>query len=103
MAPEVDISIEVLVEVDISIVGFMPDVDIFIVEFMSDIDIIMDGFTDNVDITIRGSMATNGIDICAKPLLARRRAGVMIVLRKMVDNCDEYIVNFLFEREKLHR
>lgn len=79
----------------------MDVVDMIIVGFMPDVDIMMDGFTDDVDITIEGSMAADGIDICAKPLLTRRRAGVMIVLRNMVNDRDDYIANFRFEREKV--
>lgn len=50
----------------------MPDISIVAV-----VEIVIEGSMDEVAIVIEGSMAPDGMDICAKPLLARRLEAMM--------------------------
>ena len=57
--------------------------DIFIEDVVA-VAIVIEGFMEVDDIVIEGFMAEDDMDICAKPLLANRRAGAMIVVNSMV-------------------
>ncbi len=59
------------------------DDDIFIEDVVA-VVIVIEGSMEVDDIVIEGFMAEDDMDICAKPLLANRRAGAMIVVNNMM-------------------
>jgi hypothetical protein len=56
--------------------------DIFIEDVVA-VAIAIEGFMEVDDIVIKGFMVEDDMDICAKPLLANRRAGAIIVVNNM--------------------
>lgn len=75
-----DIFMEYVLEVALVIEGFMVEADIFIEGLMAGVDIIIEGFIVEDDTAIEDVM-----EICAKPPLARRRTGAVIVWNNIAD------------------
>jgi len=75
------VPLDVLVEDDIFIEGVAAADDIFMEDVA--VAIVIEGFITVEDMVIEGFMVDT-MDICAKPLLASRRAGAMITLNSMM-------------------